>query len=61
MIEKGLHSSDQEKVAAAQKLQTRLEEILNDDNHRWFLNKQTPEEIAEREKRQKEFQARYSK
>lgn len=61
VIEKGLHSDDQEKVAAAKKLETRLNEILNDDNHRWVLNKQTPEEKAEREKRQKEFQARYSK
>lgn len=61
LIEKHLHSSDPQKVEAAKVLQTRLEEILTHKNHQWYLNKMDPEEKAERERRQKEFQARYSK
>ncbi|MBD3266101.1 hydroxylamine oxidoreductase [bacterium] len=61
LIEKGLHAESDEKVQAAKTLQTRLNEILNDKNHHWFLNKMTPEERERREQRRKEFEKRYEK
>ncbi|MDX9753355.1 MAG: multiheme c-type cytochrome [bacterium] len=60
VIEKGQASSDQAKVDAANQLQTRLEEILNDRNHQWYINKMDPAEQEERQRRQREFQQRYT-
>ena len=59
LVEKGLHSGDDTKVAAANKLQARIEELLEEPNHRWFNNKMDDSEKAARTNRQKEFQARY--
>ncbi len=59
LIEKGLHSSDAEKVDAAKALQAKLDEVLNQDNHKWFLNKMDPAEEEARKQRQAEFQSRY--
>ncbi len=59
LIHRHIDSEDEEKAAAAEKLQTRLNEILNNQNHRWYLNKMDPEEQARREQRRKEFEARY--
>jgi len=39
LIAKGKNSKDTEKAAAAQILEKKLDEVLNSDNHRWFLNK----------------------
>ena len=61
LIEKGEHSSDAAKKDAAKALRTRLDEILNEKNHQWFLNKMDPEETARRAERQAEFKARYGK
>ncbi|TWU41963.1 multiheme c-type cytochrome [Novipirellula artificiosorum] len=59
LIEKGKESDDPEKVAAAETLAAKLEEVLNDDNHRWYINKLSPEELEERKRRQDEFKQRY--
>ncbi len=59
LIEKGRASGDAQKAAAADALETKLEEVLNSGNHKWFLNKLDPEERAARKKRQEEFQKRY--
>jgi hypothetical protein len=61
LAEKNLDSDIPEKAAAAQALQHRIVEILNDKNHRWYLNKMDEAEKAERLQRQKEFQSRYAK
>ncbi len=61
LVEKGLHSKDPNKIKAAKNLGARLEEILNDKNHRWYHNKMDPAEKAKRQKRQKDFKSRYSK
>jgi len=61
LVEKGLHSDDAKKVAAAKKLQTRIEEIFEQKNHRWFNNKMDDTEKAARQKRQQEFKSRYAK
>ncbi len=57
----GANSGDPAKVEAAQKLSTRLEELLNSDNHRWYLDQLTPEERQLRQQRRDEFQKRYAK
>ena len=59
LIEKGLASSDPEKVAAAEALQNKLTEVLNTDDHKWFLGKMDPAEAARRKKAAEEFKARY--
>lgn len=61
LIDHARHSGDAAKVKAAEALARRLEEILNDRNHRWFLNKMDPADAALRKQRQDEFKARYSK
>ena len=60
IIHKGLESEDPAKQEAATALEAKLDEVLNSDNHKWYLNKMDPEEAAEREQRQQEFKARYS-
>ena len=60
LIGKGKASGDAGKSAAADALQTKLDEVLNSSDHRWYLNKMDPAEQAERKARQEEFQKRYS-
>ena len=59
LIEKGEKSGDAEKQAAAKTLKELLDEILNNDDHKWYLGKMSDEEKAERAKRAAEFKARY--
>ncbi|HRK35186.1 MAG TPA: multiheme c-type cytochrome, partial [Candidatus Hydrogenedentes bacterium] len=59
LISKGLASDDPKKVEAATMLQGKLDAMLNSDNHKWYINKMDPEEVAARKKRQQEFNARY--
>jgi nitrate/TMAO reductase-like tetraheme cytochrome c subunit len=61
LIQKGRASSDAAKVATAEALARRLEEVLNSANHNWYLNKIDPEEAKQRAERQAEFQKRYAK
>ena len=61
IAEKGLHSDAPEKVKAAEELKALIEETLNGDNHKWFLNKMDPEEAGRRSQRQVEFKNRYAK
>ncbi|MDH4019844.1 MAG: multiheme c-type cytochrome [Xanthomonadales bacterium] len=49
------------KVAEAEALQAKLDEVLNSDNHKWYLDKLDPAEKAKRQKAAAEFKARYSK
>lgn len=60
LIDKGIRSEDEKKIEAAKALEKRLEEILASDNHRWYLNELTPEELAERQRRAEEFKKRYA-
>lgn len=59
LIERGLRSNDRSDNKAAKKLQNLLAEILNNDDHNWFLGKMSPEEKARRKKAADEFKARY--
>ena len=56
---KGKRSSDPAKKQAAEKLQQKIDALLNTDNHNWYLNKMDPTATAERQQRLKEFQSRY--
>jgi hypothetical protein len=55
----GSESEDPERVAAAEALKTRLDEILNSPNHRWYLNEMSPEEEQRRKQQREEFRKRY--
>ncbi|MBT8484063.1 MAG: hydroxylamine oxidoreductase [Phycisphaerae bacterium] len=59
LVEKGRASGDPAKEAAAEKLHAKLEEVLNHDNHKWYLGKMTPEEAAARKQAAEEFRKRY--
>ena len=61
LVEHNIHSEDPKKKEAAQGLHELIEQTLNTDNHKWFLNKMDPEEKARREKAVQEFQKRYAR
>jgi hypothetical protein len=61
VAEEGLKSKLPEKVAAAEALNRKLDEVLNDVNHRWYINKVDPAEMDRRQKQREEFQKRYTK
>ena len=60
LAEKYVHSEDEEKRVAAEDLEKLIEETLNHENHRWFLNKMSPEEKERRDTQRNEFLDRYS-
>jgi len=55
LIDKNLNKKPKE----AKALRDLLDDILNSDNHKWFLGKMDPEEAAARKKAAEEFKARY--
>ena len=59
LVEEGKASADKEKVVAAETLQRTIDEVLNGDAHKWYLNKQDPKEVQRRKERMEEFQKRY--
>ena len=59
LVEKGRKSDNPENVAAAEALAKKLEAVMNDANHAWYVNKLSAEELQERKRRQEEFQKRY--
>ena len=59
LADKGTRSKDPAKKDAAEKLQQKIDALLNTDNHNWYLNKMDPAAAAERQQRLKEFQSRY--
>ncbi len=61
IVEQNLHSSDPVKNEQANKLKAKIEEVLNSNDHQWYINKMDPEEAAKREAAQKAFQERYKK
>ncbi|MCA9309947.1 MAG: hypothetical protein KDA21_02010, partial [Phycisphaerales bacterium] len=61
LVEQHIHSDDADKRAAAEKLAARLDEVLNSDDHKWYLGKMDPAEAARRKAAQDEFKARYEK
>lgn len=59
LAQRNLDSADPARVSAAQALKSKLDEVLNSANHKWFLNKMDSEEAAKRKREQEEFQKRY--
>lgn len=59
LAEKNLQSQDPRKAEAAKKLQSKIDEVLNSEDHSWYINKMDPEEEAKRKEAQKKFQERY--
>lgn len=59
LIEKNKDSKDAVKKDAAEKLDKKLREVLNSENHRWYDNKMDPAEAERRKKAAEEFNARY--
>jgi hydroxylamine dehydrogenase len=59
LIEKYIDSSNAEKKAAAENLKQVLDDILNSEDHKWFLGKMDPAEDAKRKKAAADFKARY--
>ena len=61
LIEEAEAGTDPAKKEAAAKLRVGLDEVLNTEQHRWYLGKMSEEEKVARDARAKEFQERYSK
>ncbi len=61
LVEKGRRSGDASKVKASAALEAKLHEILSSQDHRWYIGKMSPEEVARRKKDAAEFKARYGK
>lgn len=60
ILHKASQSGDAAKVAAARKVDAELNQILNSENHRWFLGKMTTAEREARKKAAEEFRKRYA-
>ncbi|MBI1788827.1 MAG: hydroxylamine oxidoreductase [Acidobacteria bacterium] len=60
VLQKASQSGDPAKVEAARKVEAELDQILNSENHRWFLGKTTPAEREARKKAAEEFKKRYA-
>ncbi len=57
---KEAHESDNAgRKEAAEQLRAKLDEVLNSDDHKWFLGKTDPAEAARRKQAADEFKARY--
>lgn len=56
---KGQTSGDAAKQTAASALTAKIEEVLNHNNHQWFVDKMDPALKEERQQRMEEFQKRY--
>ncbi len=61
MIEEAEHSDDPAKVEAGEKLAAKLDEVLNSDDHKWFIGKMDDGEKEARKKAATDFKKRYDK
>ncbi len=59
VIEMGKHSTNPTANELAIELEKMLNEVMNDENHKWSIGKEDPVAKAERMKRQEEFTLRY--
>jgi len=59
MVERGNASADPARQKAAKALQAKLDEVLNESNHKWFLGKVDPEKAAARKAAAKKFNEKY--
>jgi len=61
LIQKGEASKDAKKKAAAKTLKAKLDEVLNSENHMWYLDKMTDKQKAIRKAATEEFKKQYAK
>ena len=61
LAEENLHSEDAGRAAMAKALHDKIDEVLNSNDHKWYLGLMDPEEAAERAASAAEFKARYKK
>ncbi len=59
LAEHGMHSEDAQLVAAGNALNDKIDEVLNSDDHKWFLGKMDPDEAEARKQAAQEFKNRY--
>ena len=59
LIDQNKASSDPARAKAAAALSGKLDEVLNSDDHKWFLGKMDASEAAERAKQVEDFRKRY--
>ncbi|MBI5155544.1 cytochrome c3 family protein [Candidatus Poribacteria bacterium] len=60
LAERHAESADPAKKAAAGDLKALLDQVLNSDNHKWYINKMDDTEKQRREQQREEFKARYA-
>jgi hypothetical protein len=60
ILKHAAQSGDAAKAAAASKVEAELNQVLNSENHRWFLGKMTAAEREARKKAAEEFRKRYA-
>ncbi len=61
LAEKHLHSDDVAKVEAAAALRDKITQVLESNDHKWYLGRMDPAEAARRKQAAEEFKARYAK
>jgi hydroxylamine dehydrogenase len=61
LIDAGMNSGNAAQVKAAEDLQAKLDEVLNNNDHKWYLGKMDSAEQARRKQAAEEFKKRYSK
>ncbi len=54
-----MHSNDNDKKSAAKALRAKLDEVLNSENHKWYLNKMSAKQLEIRKNATKQFKAKY--
>jgi hypothetical protein len=59
LIEANIGSADAKKAKAAEELRAKLDEVLNSEDHKWYLGKTDPEVELKRKRELEEFRKRY--
>ncbi len=59
LVDENLTSTDPKRAKAAADLKAKLDEVLNSDDHKWFLGKMDPAEAAARKQAIEDFRKRY--
>ena len=60
LVDKGAADKDPKKQEAAKALRAKIDEVLNTENHQWYLNKMTDKQKALRKAATEEFKNKYN-
>ncbi len=61
LVQLNIASPDTERAKAAQSLKAKLDDVLNSDDHKWYIGKTDPEEATRRKQAAEDFRTRYEK